>query len=95
MNETTIGLNSVISRNDTVLASDLGGEIVMMDVNSGNYHILEGVGGSVWTLIETPRPVFEIVAALQKEYDVDAQTCESETLSFVQDMLASDVICVA
>lgn len=93
--QTDVDMSTVISRNDTILASDIGGEVVMMNVNTGNYHILEGVGVRVWSLLEEPAPLASVVETLQTEYEVDAKTCSDETTSFVRDMLACDVIRVA
>ena len=67
-------------------------EIVVMDVNEGAYYVLNEVGARVWTMIQTPKQVGELVAALTEEYDVPADLCAQEVLELLADLASRKLI---
>ena len=83
---------TVISRNDTILATDLGDEFVMMDVTSGQYFNLKVVGASIWKQLEEPRTFSEILKQLQEEFEVEPETCEREVREFVMQMIDLEMV---
>jgi len=83
---TKIGLNTTISRSDTILASDLGEEFVMMNINSGTYFNLVEVGARVWGMMEKEVTISDIRDKLVSEYDIDPETCANEVIAFAEEM---------
>ncbi|MCR8746858.1 lasso peptide biosynthesis PqqD family chaperone [Romboutsia lituseburensis] len=78
-----ITLETIVSHRGDLDATDLDGEIVMMDLDKGQYFALNGVGSRIWQELEQPIKVGEIVDTLIGEYDVDRETCEKSVLEFV------------
>lgn len=69
-----------------VLASDLGGEAVLMNVKSGEYFGLPGVGATVWEeLAIGGKSVADLVNRVTSEYDID----EASALRDIQNLLAA------
>jgi len=64
----------------------MGGETVILDLNSGIYYGLDVVGARVWTLIEHATSVQTVCETIVSEYDVDAETCSRDVLEFVNQM---------
>ena len=81
----------VVASADQV-SSDLAGESVILSLKSGTYYGLNPVGSSVWLLIQEPKTIAEICEAILEEYDVDAQTCESDIQALLADLLAVQLI---
>ena len=77
-------LSSVVSRNDTIVFTDLDDTIVMMDVDEGQYYELDPVAAQIWSLIEKEQTAENICVALAEEFDVDTTTCKQDTLEFLQ-----------
>ena len=75
---------SVVSRNEAIVFTDLDDTIVMMDVDEGKYYELDPIGVRIWTLLETSRTAADICDALAAQFDVDPDTCRSDTLEFLQ-----------
>ena len=74
---------------DTLLVADpehasceLGGETVILNLNSGVYYGLDTVGTRVWRLLHEPRSVSELRDLITNEFDVTADRCESDLLAF-------------
>ena len=89
----SIGLDTILSRNDDILHASVGSEeAVMMSVTAGRYYGLNAVASRIWELLETPKTIAELCAQICEEFEVDAQTCEAEVLKFVQDLIDNGVV---
>jgi len=89
---TTIDLNSTIDRKPEQVSTDLGGEVVILDLQSDEYFSLDGVGTRIWEMIETPTTVRAILAAILGAYDVESATAERDLLSVLGEMAKEGLI---
>lgn len=76
------------------LASQMGGETVMMSIESGKYYNLGEIGGRIWELVATPINVSELVLKLTAEYDVTAEECEAQVLHFLNKLSSEKLVIV-
>lgn len=74
------------------LSARSGDQLVMMCVETGNYVGLNPVGTRIWELIETPRKISELCSILMQEYDVPADTCETDVQAFLNDMMEQGLL---
>lgn len=74
------------------LSSNVGGEVVVLHLGKGVYYGLDAVGARVWGLVQGPRRVAEICAALLEEYDVDAERCERAVLGLLGELAEAGLI---
>ena len=66
-----INLETVINKNLEIDDTDLDGEKVMMNLDKGEYFMMNEVGSRIWEIISEPINVKEIISTLQNEYVVD------------------------
>src|ERR1700722_8517130 len=71
-----------------VLTTQLGHELLMLNVPQSQYHNLNDVGGRVWQLLEHPISAAALVDTLLEEYDIERARCEEDVTAFL-DMLAA------
>jgi len=84
----TIDLKSaVIFKNPSAISSDLDGEAVILDMESGKYHGLDSTGTRIWTLLEDKITLDEIVLQLIGEYSVEREQCTIEVEEFINRMV--------
>lgn len=89
----TITLNSTVKQlNEKLLASDLGDEIVMMNIENGDYIGLNSVGNTIWKLLEKPIKVMQICESLQKEYDISPEKCQASVLRILGEMQSEEIL---
>lgn len=69
---------AVVRARPDQVSSDLEGEVVILDLRSGNYFGLEEVGARVWELIQEPITVEGLLAAILDEYDVERERCRRD-----------------
>lgn len=92
MNKSLIGPDQVVVQNKQYIASDMNGETVMMNVESGKYYNLGVVGGRIWELSSSPVSVENIVNILINEYDVDHEVCLQQVSEFAGQMFKEGLI---
>ena len=73
----------LLNRNPDICAAELDGEICLFNPQSAAYLNLNSTGSSIWNLLEAPTALDDLISKLQVLYAVDADTCRSETESFV------------
>lgn len=66
------------------LRADFPGETVLMSFDTGRYYGLEGTALSVWQLLETPRTLEDLVAALAESHDVPVERCRQDVAPFLE-----------
>ncbi|EHC14916.1 PqqD family peptide modification chaperone [Fischerella thermalis] len=90
--EVNISENTIVVASVEQISSDLGGEAVILNLKSGVYHGLNEVGTLIWNLIQTPKTVKDIKAAILAEYEVEAERCDRDLLKLLEDLLAAELI---
>ena len=78
---------TVVSSCDTVLASPLGGEVVLLEPEEGIYYSLNEVGARIWEIIRDPVAVDSICRLISQEYDVDPERCRGDVLELLTELL--------
>lgn len=88
-------LDSTLSQTNKQVSADMGGEVAMLNIESGNYYHLNETGTRIWELLETPLKGSELCDRLQAEFDIDRETCETEVLKHLQQLLRNEMVEVA
>ncbi len=88
-------MNSIEDRWKTspdVLSGKFDDEVILLSRETNGYYHRGMPGSRIWELLESPRSVDELCAALQEEFEVDADTCRTEAREFIQDMVEKKLI---
>ena len=59
----------LFERNPDLVATEMNGETLMLDVESGKYFSLNGLGGYIWRIIAKPADIETIVTAVLEDFD--------------------------
>jgi hypothetical protein len=90
---TSITPETKLIRNNAILHAPVGAEeAVMMSVEAGRYYGLNAVASRIWELLDTPMTVAELCAQICQEFEVDAQTCETELLKFTGSLIDNGIV---
>jgi hypothetical protein len=74
------------------VSANLAGEAVILNLKSGIYYGLDEVGARIWSLIQQPKSVDEIVAGLLAEYQVEPERCQRDLLALLKQLAAANLI---
>jgi Coenzyme PQQ synthesis protein D (PqqD) len=81
-----------IKISDNVVWRDLDGEIVILNLTSGVYFSVDGVGTRIWTLMAEQVATEEIVRRLISEFEVEEAQLRSDMESLVKDLAGQGLI---
>jgi hypothetical protein len=94
-NETTITIDTLVQRVDReLLTSELGDELVMMDVEKGNYISLNKMGRIIWDHLEDPITIKGLIAKLMEKYNVEKDVCAHDTLKYLEEMYEKEIVSI-
>ena len=81
-----------IKISDNVVWRDLEGEIVILNLTSGVYFSVDGVGTRIWILMAEQVATEEIVRQLIAEFEVEEAQLRSDMESLVKDLAGQGLI---
>ena len=70
-----------------VMSRLVGEETVLLDLSSGIYFGLDGVGKRVWESVADGCNVGEITAVIVAEFEVDEAQAQADVIAFTSDLL--------
>jgi Coenzyme PQQ synthesis protein D (PqqD) len=87
----TISRDEILVRSQSVVARVVAGETLIVPVRArvgdlASIYSFNGTGTLIWKLLESPRTVAELAAAVAREYEVEAAQAESDVTNFVGEM---------
>lgn len=71
---------------------ELGGEAVILNLDTGVYYGLDGVGTRVWRLLQQPRSLGEMRDLIVEEFDVAPDRFEPDLLAFVASLSSHGLV---
>jgi hypothetical protein len=79
-------LESRVIRSQKLMGSQVDNELVMIDLESGEYYGLNEVATDIWELLAEPILVADLCVRLGQRYAVDEARCQREVLALLQQM---------
>ncbi|HVK40485.1 MAG TPA: PqqD family protein [Candidatus Kapabacteria bacterium] len=76
---------SITAARETVF-SDLGGEVAILDLRSGEYYGLNSVGALVWQILQAPRTLAELCREVEAAFEVDTERCMRDMVVLVGEL---------
>lgn len=83
---------TLISQTATQVSVELSGEVIILNLNDGNYYGLDEVGTRVWSLIQEPKTVIQLRDLLMSEYDVEPEQCERELKALLGELADKELV---
>lgn len=85
-------LNQKLQRNSEIIEADIDNEKVMMSIENGAYYGMNPVASYVWTLLETPHTLKELVEQTTQEFDVSLQECQQDIEPFLRQLIEKKML---
>ena len=87
-----ITLEQNVEPSPDVLCQEVGGEMVLLDLNSESYFGLDEIGARIWALLNEEKAVGQIVETLLEEYEVDRARLEGDVNELLENLLEAGLI---
>lgn len=78
--------DSIVVASSNQISSDLGEEVVILNLKDGVYHGLDSVGARIWNLLQESKSVNDILNILVEEYDVEPERCKHDLLALLEEL---------
>ncbi|WP_232302430.1 PqqD family protein [Elstera litoralis] len=75
-----------------MLATEVGGEMVIMNVEKGVYFGLDPIGTDIWKRLEESITVAALAGALVQVYDADIACIERDVLALLTRMVEQGLV---
>ena len=85
--EPDMQLDAKLSIPPQVMSRLVGDETVLLDLSSGIYFGLDGVGKRIWESLNEGKSLGDAVAVIVTEYEVDDAQAQSDVVEFVSDLV--------
>nr|WP_137677820.1 PqqD family protein [Parerythrobacter lutipelagi] len=86
MSTLTVTPDSVVTRNEDVLYSEVADGMSLMDIESGRYFHFEPTGSSIWLKLAPDQSIADLCGSLEKEFEVEPEQCRIDTIEFVTEL---------
>jgi hypothetical protein len=75
-----------------IIYDTIDGEVVLVNVETGNYYQLPGAGGEVWRCVALGMDVAQIVRQLAVSYEGDVAEMEASTRRLIEELLSENLV---
>lgn len=82
----------VAPNRDAIAAKVIDGEAILMNVRSGVYYSMEGVGVFVWEGIEQGASLEEVAERVARRYGVSREQAEADLAVLVSELLREEIV---
>ena len=86
--------NTLISQSAGILASEIDGEVVILNVQDGCYVCLDAIGSRIWRQLQTETGFGRLCSVLEQEFVGESDTIRSDVEHFVETLAASSLVSI-
>jgi hypothetical protein len=87
-----IGLDSVVCWSDAPVATEVNGEVVLLNMEQDRCYGLGGTGSDIWRRLRSPVRVSEVSRQLERAYESAAGEIELDVLRTLGEFAAEGLI---
>ena len=92
MSRPRITLQSLVARTPEFVGSKIDDKTALLSIKNGAYYGMDPVGSRVWELIAQPVRTSSVCETLLGEFKVEKGVCESQVLTFLQQLSDADLL---
>ncbi len=75
-----------------VLFQDLGEDVVLLEIQSGQYYGLNAVGARMWSLLQQGQSVSQVLSTLHEEYEASEERLGADLKQFLNQLQSKGLI---
>ncbi len=79
-----VNIDTQVVAAQRLVSSDVGGQTVVLGIETGKYYSLNEIGSRIWGFLQQPRTIGEVRDLTVSEYAVDAAQCEADLLALFE-----------
>ncbi|HEX4784354.1 MAG TPA: PqqD family protein [Candidatus Sulfotelmatobacter sp.] len=88
----TISLQTIVVAAPEQVSTRLEDETVLLELKKGMYYGLNAVGTLIWEMVQQPRSLEALYAAVLDQYNVDPETGKRDVLRLIEEMRMAGLV---
>ncbi len=88
-------ITSTLKLEREINVTELSGEKVMVDFETGKYYLIKGVGNDIWEMIREQMTVGQMIEKILNQYEVEREVCTKTVFDFLNSLTNTGLISVA
>jgi len=89
-----VNLTDAFNLSDDVVAREVGGETMLLDLASGTYFGLDPIGGHLWQVLEQGDTLAAACDQIAGKYDVAREVLEADMLALVSQLVEKRLLVI-
>ncbi|PLX01295.1 MAG: PqqD family protein [Marinilabiliales bacterium] len=81
-----ITADTKIQRKQDIVFNRMDNEVVMLNLEKGEYYGLDEIGSRIWDIIEDEISFQNLIQKLMEEFEVEESMCAADTKDFLMDL---------
>lgn len=81
-----------LQRNPELLATEVDGEVMMLDIPSERYFAMNKVGSVIWDFFNKPKTISALYETLAARYGIDEATYDSDVTPFLDELVQKGLL---
>ena len=87
-----ITTESIVQRDPEQIFSEIEGEVVLLNIETGRYFKIDEIGSDIWEMIEEQTKVSDLCIKLSKEYEITPEECQPDVIAFLEQLEQCDLL---
>jgi coenzyme PQQ biosynthesis protein PqqD len=87
-----MNLEECPKRGQQVIAQKAANDLLLFNIEDGNYYSLNEIGSRIWELCDGTRSVSQLVAVLATEYDATHEDLETDVAELLENLQSGKLI---
>lgn len=87
-----VALTDIVCVSAHQMASRVGEELAILDLERSVYYGLDPVGARIWEVLQAPTALSAVLDIVVAEFEVDHGTAHADLLALVDDLLDNELV---
>lgn len=93
--DTAISAGQMYVARQDVVASDIGGDWALLDMESSLYYTLNETGATVWNAMQAPTSLDKLVSVVTEHFSVSEEVCRPDVEALLEHLVQSGLANIA
>jgi len=87
-----MNLDTRLEVSSSVVTREVGGEMMLMDLESGTYFGLDAVGGRAWQAFEDGQTIEELCAQIEQDFEVAPEQLREDMFALARKLIEHKLV---
>ncbi|MGE3077102.1 MAG: PqqD family protein [Dehalococcoidia bacterium] len=89
---TPVSITGSLALKADVVARSAGDEMILLDLESGEYFTLNSVGAVIWKGLEAAMDLPALLSAVVEQFEVDEATAKSDIDEYIDSLISEGLV---